>query len=52
MTTVVIGLYVAIYVIVLLLTIYVVEHDVIVKRIRLSLATIYGARVAAKYNSN
>ena len=45
-------LFIAIYVIVLFLTIYVVEHDVTFTSIRLSVATIYGARVAAKYNSN
>ena len=50
--TVAIVLFIAIYVIVLSLTIYVFAHDVTFTRIRLSVATIYGARVAAKYNSN
>jgi hypothetical protein len=45
-------LFIAIYVLVLFLTIYVVAHDVSFTRIRLSVATINGARVAAKYNSN
>ena len=45
-------LFIPIYFIVLFLTIYVVAHDVTFTRIRISVATIYGARVAAKYNSN
>ena len=52
MATVAILLFIAIYVILLFLTIYVVAHDVTFTRIRLSVANIYGARVAAKYNSN
>ena len=45
-------LFIAIYFIVLFLTISIVAHDVSFTRIRLSVATIFGARVAAKYNSN
>jgi len=50
--TVAIVLFIAIYVIVLFFTIYVVAHGVTFTRIRLSVATIYGARVASRYNSN
>ena len=50
--TVAIVPFIAISVIVLFLAIYVVEHAATFTRIHLSVATIYGARVTAKYNSN
>ena len=50
--TVAIVLYIAIYAIVLFLNISVFAHDFTFTCIRLSVATIYGARVSAKYNSN
>jgi len=52
MATIAIVVFIAIYVNVLFLTIYVVAHEVTFTRIRLFFSTIYGACVAANYNSN